>query len=170
MNSSGLDLSDSRWSRLVGGYRIPYDPRQALRSLELGEDVDAAWQELIGELYHQGDVGDASYAAVPHLVRIHELRGVPDWNTYALVAMIEEGRRAPQNPTLPDDLREAYDIAWRRLILVGLREIETAEDPYLIRCIIAVLAMGKGQFQLGRFAILFNEDERKALLDRAGWP
>jgi hypothetical protein len=166
----GIDLSDDQWTRLSGGYRIPYDPRPALLSLERCENVDGAWQELSSELYHQGDVGDASYAVVPHLVRIHLLRGVPDWNTYALIAMIEGGRNAPQNPVLPGDLRAAYDHAWHRLAQIGLKELAAAQEPLLVSSIIAVLAMAKGQFRLGCFAILFDEGERKALLSKAGWP
>ena len=27
MSFDGLDLKDNRWKRLLGGYRIPYDPR-----------------------------------------------------------------------------------------------------------------------------------------------
>jgi hypothetical protein len=68
-----------------------------------------------------------------------------------MVAMI--GRKSPQNPALPDDLRAAYEHAWRRLAKIGLKELAAAEEPLLVSSIIAVLAMGKGQFQLGCFAI-----------------
>ena len=97
MRSLGINLDDDRWTELLGGYRIPYDPRKELRSIEQDENVEAAWSELCTNLYHQGDVGEASYAVVPHLVRIHEQRGVPDWNTYALLAMIEEARQDGNN-------------------------------------------------------------------------
>lgn len=66
MSFNGMDFDDIGWAGLLGGYRVPYDPRNALRRLE-GGDAEAAWQELWAELYHQGDVGEASYAAVPHL-------------------------------------------------------------------------------------------------------
>ena len=101
MNRVGLDFNDERWAGLVGGYRTPYDPRPALRSLEERKGVEEAWHELCTELYHQGDVGEASYAAVPHLVRIYEEQGIPDWNTYALAATIEEARQVGKNPHLP---------------------------------------------------------------------
>ena len=52
---------------------------------------------------------------------------------------------------------------------VALRELETAGEPLLVSCIIAVIAMAKGQFTLGRFAVLFDEIERKDLFDRAGY-
>jgi hypothetical protein len=114
-----MDLDDPAWGRLLGGYRVPYDPRKALRALEQGDDTEGAWAELWNELHHQGDVGAASYAAVPHLVRIHAARGVPDWNTYALVAIVEEARRESRNPRLPANLRDAYEAAWHQLVELG---------------------------------------------------
>src|SRR5262245_27344746 len=121
-----MDLDDPRWDGLLGGYRVPYDPRDALRSLEQGENVDAAWDELWQELHHQGDIGEASYAAVPHLVRIHAIRRRPDWNTYALVATIEEAGLRDRNPDVPPWLRDAYDHAWRHLVDLGLSELKDA--------------------------------------------
>jgi hypothetical protein len=169
VNWVGLGFDDERWASLSGGYRTPYDPRPALRSLEQRKGVDEAWQELCTELYHQGDVGEASYAAVPHLVRIYEAQGVPDRNTYALVAWIEEARQVGKNPDLPAYLREPYEEALRRLVRIGIRELETAEEALLVSCIIAVIAMGKGQFTLGRFAFLFDESERRDMFSDAGW-
>src|SRR5579859_5844119 len=107
-----MNLDDSRWSRLLGGYRVPYDPRNALHTLERTDETNGAWEELWSGLYHQGDVGEASYAAVPHLVRIQISRGTADWNTYALVAVIEIARRAGHNPELPTNLRDDYQAAW----------------------------------------------------------
>jgi hypothetical protein len=84
--------------------------------------------------------------------------------------MIEEGRQAPQNPSVPKDLRKAYDEAWRKLVQIGLRELEMANAPLVVSCIIAVVAIGKAQLHLGRFAVLFDENERKAMLNDSGWP
>jgi hypothetical protein len=88
------------WTGLLGGYRLPYDPRSALAKLECGE-VDVALAELWNELHHQGDVDTASYVAVPELVRMYEGRSTPDWNTFALVGTIELERGRHQNPALP---------------------------------------------------------------------
>ena len=122
-----MDLRDDRWTRLLGGYRVPYDPRKALLALERGESVDSAWNELWNELHHQGDVGEASFAAVPHLVRIHELRGIPDWNTYLIASIIELARDNPRNPKLPADFEKPYETAWTQLVEIGLRELKLAE-------------------------------------------
>src|ERR1700694_4323640 len=66
-----LSLDDNRWNNLTGGYRVKCDPRPLLARLESDQNKETAWHELWEELHHQGDVGDASYASVPHLVRIH---------------------------------------------------------------------------------------------------
>jgi hypothetical protein len=83
-----LSFKDERWTKLLGGYRMAFDPRSALQNLESNLRVKEAWHELWEELHHQGDVGEASYAAVPHLVRIYRERGAIDWNTYAIVAVM----------------------------------------------------------------------------------
>lgn len=164
-----MDLDDPNWSHLLGGYRIPYDPRKALQALERGAETDKAWDELWNELHHQGDVGEASYAAVPHLVRIHASRGIADWNTYALVSIIEDARRNGHNPELPVDLRDAYVTAWHELFNLGLRELVAASDPTLVSSIIGVIAIRKGQFTLGLLAAKFTEDERQEMLKTVGW-
>lgn len=160
-----MDLDDERWSGLSGGYGEIYDPRDAIRRLEAGDE--AAWDELWQELHHQGDIGIASYAAVPELVRVHAARGVPDWNTYAYAATIEEARRNGRNPALPDWLRPDYESAWQDLQALGLAELAAAASDELIRCILAVLALGKGQATLARMALL-TEDERQEMLGNAG--
>jgi hypothetical protein len=88
-----------------------------------------------------------------------------------LVATIEEARRDSRgrNPELPADFRDAYETAWRELVRIGLRELEAAEDATLVCSIIGVLAMGKGQLTLGRFAVAFTEDERQELFVKIEW-
>lgn len=121
------------------------------------------WKELWNELHHQGDVGEASYAAVPHIVRIYARRGVPDWNAYALVAVIEEARNNGRNPALPSFLQGAYVEALRQLGELGLRELAAADDPDLICSIIAVISIWKHQPILSRIALL-DETERLEML------
>jgi hypothetical protein len=86
-----LSLDDNRWNDFTGGYRIKCDPRPLLAELERAQNKETAWHGLWEELHHQGDVGEASYASVPHLVRIDRTSGIVDWNTYAIVAIIALG-------------------------------------------------------------------------------
>jgi len=98
-----LSLEDEKWKELQGGYRCRYDASVALRSLQSGIDV---WGELWNELHHQGDVGLASYAAIPHLVQIAGGAALRDWNFYGLVATIEVERHRRENPALPSWLAD----------------------------------------------------------------
>ncbi|MCC8957055.1 hypothetical protein H8B02_27560 [Bradyrhizobium sp. Pear77] len=159
-----MDLDRPEWLTMHGGYRVPYDPRDALLALESGKNAKAAWDELWSELFHQGDVGEASYAAVPHLVRIYASRERADWNTYAFVAIIEGARLNPGNPRLPAKMRDQYEAAVQSLSRQGVRELEAAVDPTLVASILAVIAIAKGQPTLGRLAVEFAEDERQEMI------
>src|SRR5215469_16999620 len=97
-----LSFNDERWNNLTGGYKTLFDPRPALRRLESQQDTAVAWEELWRELHHQGDVGPASYAAIPELVRIHRATNIAHWHLYAMAAIIELARTESQNPEPPD--------------------------------------------------------------------
>jgi len=148
-----LPLDDPKWKTLQGGYKIHYDPTPALRRLEAGED---AWDELWEELHHQGDIGEASYAAVPHLVRIGKSLPSRDWNLYGLVSTIEIERHRKTNPALPAWLAESYQAAWHELLEVALDDLKRINEPESVRSILGVLALAKGELQLG--AVIAHSD------------
>jgi hypothetical protein len=104
-------------------------------------------------------VGEASYAAVPHLVRIHHQRGVVDWNTYAIVATIELARGIGTNPDVPAWLRQEYEEAIHQLAETGLRELPRAEGQEAIRSILGILAIWKGARTYAQVLSSFSEDE-----------
>jgi len=153
-----LSYDDERWNQLQGGYRIPFDPRPLLRKLESAEENAAVWHELWGELHHQGDVGVASYASVPHIVEIHRKSGVLNWNPYAIVACIECARTAG-NPNLPDWLEQDYFRSIQELSQIGMAEISRADKPEEVRAILSVIAIAKGLRTHGRFLLEYAEDE-----------
>jgi hypothetical protein len=154
-----LSLDDNRWNNLAGGYRMKCDPRPLFAELESGQKRETAWHELWDELHHQGDVGEASYASVPHLVRIHRKSGIVDWNTYAIVAIIELARGKGNNPEVPKWLDEDYFRAIRELAEIGVAEIWRTEEPEAVRAILSVVAIAKGLRTHGRFLVEYSEDE-----------
>ncbi len=159
-----IDLADTRWLELTGGCGSPYDPRPVLARLEREEIVEDAWKELWDELHHQGDIGTAAYAVVPHLVRIHAGRGVPDWNTYALLGVIELARDRDANPALPTWLRSDYDTAWERIVPLGLRDLGASNDATLTRSALGVLAVARGLRRQGEVLLTRTDDEFDLLL------
>jgi len=118
---------------LIGGYRIPYDAKPALDRLKT--DRESALSELWENLYHQGDVDSASYAAVPTLVENGEL---------SLVAAIEIARHSDRNNEVPDFLRSEYYLA----LVTAVKKVPDDEDQLLSYYVIhAVL---NGQLRLAR--------------------
>jgi hypothetical protein len=154
-----LSLDDNRWNNLTGGYRMKCDPRPLLVELENAENKEAAWHELWEKLHHQGDVGEASYASVPHLVRIHRASSIVDWNTYAIVAIIELARGKGNNPGVPTWLEEDYLRAIRELAEIGAAEMWRTENPEAVRAILSVIAIAKGLRTHGKFLVEYSEDE-----------
>jgi hypothetical protein len=162
-----LGFDDERWEGLEAGYRTPIDLRPILQRLESAGDIQGAWHELWEELYHQGDVGVGSFVALPHLVRIHRLRGTADWNTYALAATIELARGKNGNPDVPDWAREAYDRALHDLARIGLGELPGAGDQETVRSILGMLAIVHGARTYGRILVEFTEEELMELEEQA---
>jgi len=154
-----LSFDDERWNHLKGGYRTPFDPRPSLRKLESQQDTATAWQELWQELHHQGDVGDASFAAVPELVRIHRSGGAVDWSLYAMVAIIELARTESQNPELPDWLRDDYFRSIQELAEMGTKDILSAEESETKRAVLSVIAIARGLRTHWKFLVSYSEDE-----------
>jgi len=159
---------DDRWRDLTGGYGIPFDPRPLLANLEAGRDTESTWHKLWDGLHHQGDVGEASYAAVPLLVDIYRRQRVVDsdsdsniydWNTYAMVATIELARTNGDNPDVPDWLNVDYFRAIRELAEIGAAEVVRAEEADVVRAILSVIAIAKGLRTQAKFLVEYTEDE-----------
>ena len=165
-----IDLDDSRWADLYGGYRTPYDPRASLRALEEDRDPSAAWEEFWEELHHQGDVGDASYASVIALVDIQKRKRSLGWQFYALASTIEIARHRKTNPIVPEWLSFAYRASWVELLTLALDELRTAHEEILVQATLAVVALAKGQLKLGAFLEHLDRADLDELLeDRLGW-
>lgn len=145
-----LALDDPRWRDFKGGYRQPYDASEAIRRLLADGASEELWEELCGELHHQGDVDQASYAAVPWLVEFVRLSSRIDWNALALIAVIELERPRHRNPKPHKLLAEAYQTAIRSLpaVLCGHPDHDWTEETtqYAAAC----LALARGQRWLAR--------------------
>ena len=158
---------DNRWSTLKGGYGLPFDPRALIKKLQSESDKKPIWDELWNELHHQGDVGDASYAAVPLLVEAHRRCGEADWNTYAIVSIIELARSEQHNPPVPAWLSDTYFSAIREMSQIGVQEITNAEDIDAARAILSVIAIAKGLRTHAKLLIECSEEELQELRSKA---
>jgi hypothetical protein len=148
-----IPLDDPQWGQMKGGYQIPYDPSSSLRKLERGEN---GWTELWKNLHHQGAVGDASYATVPHLVAIMKRLPERDVNFYSLVSTIEIERHRRKNPPLYRAIEASYSAAWADILDLAISDLKSATDPALVQSILAAIVLAKGDIKLG--ALLGNTD------------
>lgn len=160
-------LTDPKWEGLKGGYRILYDPRPVLSKLASGVEVADAWEELWNELHHQGDVGEASFAAVTALVDLYSSGRQPDSNLFSLSATVEIERQRKSNPPVPEWLREDYERAWRKLAELALAKLREDDiDPDTLQSALAVLAIARGALKLGAMIHHLDPSELDEILEQ----
>ena len=165
------DPNDHRWTELRGGYKERYDPRASIGRLAANNQVDTTWEELWNELHHQGDVGDASYAAIILLADAFQSRLPTDWNLFALAATIEVERHRRTNPLIPDWLSDDYRCAWEQLVEMALTSLRLSRDTLLVQSALAVVALGRNAVKLGALIIDLDSSEVDEILDdKMAWP
>jgi hypothetical protein len=134
-------------------------PTPLLSELETKMNAKSTWHELWEGLYHQGDIGTASYAAVSHLVTIYRKHGRIDWNRYAIVAVIELARGDGKNPKVPKWLENDYFQAIRDLAAVGAVEVLQTKNTEEIRAILSILAVFAGARTHAKILINYSTEE-----------
>ena len=164
-----MDLDNKIWRRLQGGYKMVYDASRPLKKLKAAgrqEELKVIFAELWENLHHQGNVGTASYLAVPHLVDICIEKKSLDWNFIGLCVLIENGRLEEQNPELPDEFQDYYFEALSKLENYLLINFKNITDQSSIRLTLALFATINGQPKLGRAIELLDEDVLPAFLEK----
>ena len=162
-----IELDDPIWKTLNGGYRVPYDASVRLRELKAGvSDREEIWDELFDELHHQRDVDLASYAAVPHLVKICAEQQILEWELFTLVATIEECRIFGENPELPDSMAGDYHSAIKALAAYGASKCSGNWPEELTQSYLAVTAFAAGLVNAGRFLTVFSDDMLAEVTDK----
>ena len=157
-----MRLDDPIWQTLKGGYHVLYDASSALLALQSGDD--RGFVLLWENLHHQGDVDEASYAALPALVEIGRARHKRDWNFYGLINTIELSRQQG-NPPIPEWLDVEYHAALHELLAIALADIPNIEDPLTLRQAFASAAIAKGNIRLGRLLADLDDSEIDAILN-----
>lgn len=156
-----MELTDETWKTYEGGYRTLYDASVPLRQLEQStnpEELQNIFDELWNELHHQGDVGVASYLALPQLVRICKAKKIFDFNLLGLCCVIEQQRHLGDNPTLPEEFTEYYRKGLLDLKALVLANIDKDLNESVYTVALATLATCSGRTKLGK-AIMELEDK-----------
>ena len=154
-----ITLDNEIWSELSGGYLSAYNPVQCLTQLYENIDANDSWKELWDELHHQGDVDQASYAAVPHILEIERRAKHFNWNGFALIAVIEQCRPKNVEPRT-GAIADGYRKAWDELLEVIANKSQKSWDDVLTTSILSCVAYARGQRVIA-YALL-EMDERVA--------
>ena len=148
-----LELGSSRWAQLRDAYgpasTVP-DLLRALPSAPAPAPPEAQpWFDLWSRLCHQGDVYEASYAALPHIVAASRGRAPAERVEFLILAgAIAEGSCRTRAPRVPDDLRRAFLSAIDDSVPLALEALECADDADTIHALLSSLAALKGQPEL----------------------
>ncbi|MDN5211915.1 hypothetical protein QQ020_07625 [Fulvivirgaceae bacterium BMA12] len=156
-----MELTNKIWKGLEGGYRTLYDASIPLSQLENTDNpkiIDEVWTELWDNLHHQGDVGLASYLAVPQLARIGIKKNLFDWNLLGICITIEQQRHLGNNPELPAKFETYYQKGLDDLKELAIRNLDRELDVTALTIALSTIATCNGQIKLGK-AIVEMEDE-----------
>jgi hypothetical protein len=145
-----LPLDDPRWRTFKGGYRVTYDASAVLRHLIFDGPDESVWQELWDELHHQGDLDQASYAAVPWIVESIRRSQKIDWNPLAMIATIELERVGHDNPPVNAELEADYFSAVHSLPEVLGTHSDHEWSELVVQFAVACIALARGQRWLAR--------------------
>ena len=163
-----MDLDNKIWLTAKGGYKIPYNASRPLRRLKEAKnpgEIQVIFSELWDNLHHQGDVGTASYLAVPHLVSICIDKNSLDWNYIGLCVLIENCRLSDQNPDLPEEYQDLYIDSLDRFEKYLLANFKNLTDRTGLRLTLSLFATLNGQPGLGKAIEILDEDAVSGFLE-----
>ena len=118
---------------------------------------EGPWVDLWSSLCHQGDVYEASYAALPHLVDIAcSAEGSIDFSFFLLPACIEVARENKHGPMIPEYLDSAYFLAITRLGEAVALHRNDPWDQAMLLSAMSAQAVSKGHHRVAE--VLINLD------------
>ena len=160
-----LNLDSDKWKTLKGGYGIIYDASIPLKKLESAPHPDEKiWNELWEELFHQGDVGIASYAVIPTLFKIYKKNNWIDFQLPNFTSAIERARFENHNPALPEWLSVKYFQSLEAIAKYCLENFKNYSNENFSRAVLLLIAILAGDLEsfelLDKISI---GDEKKAI-------
>jgi hypothetical protein len=158
-----LPLDSPKWSQLKHAYGAASDIPDMLRQLETFPPHDGyeapPYFMLWSSLCHQDDVYTASYAAVPHIIRV--LASAParaHWDFFGLPTCIEIARASGRGPEIPSELCDAYFAALHQMPALAGAAAGAQWDEGHCRAVAAAIAAAKGQPTLARAILELDPD------------
>jgi hypothetical protein len=144
-----LDLYAEEWRTLDGGYRQAFDASKLLRVLAgAAEPPQEVWESVWNNLYHQHDVGIASYAVMPWLLRIYREKHWLDFDLPSYAFAIEQARSMEGNPRVPDWLVREYDESVEGIFNYCFENRLECDDPNFKKALVLLAAVLVGAYEI----------------------
>ena len=143
-----LNLDSPVWSELRHAYGTASDIPPLIRQLQglpTSAGNDEPWFTLWSALAHQGDVYDASFAAVPHVVAALAQDPLSADETYFQFPAWVEICRAKSGIEVPESLASSYFEALSRLPSLVAAASVRFWDAGFLACALSAIAAAKGQ-------------------------
>jgi len=164
-----VPLSSPEWSRLKHAYGSAENIPRLLQQLEtfppsVGDSEP--WFTLWSSLFHQGDIFPASFAAVPHVVRILASAPARAPFDYFLFPASVEVARVTKNIEMPAALAPSYMEALSQLPSLAAAAVRADSDCELSQSALAAFAAAVGNIAWAR---LLLEVESCDLAEVVSW-
>jgi hypothetical protein len=163
-----LGLDNPRWSELRHAYGSAQDLPTLLRALQeipsSSGDADP-WFTLWSALAHQGDVYDASFAAVPYVIEAMSRDPAKADSSYLQFPAWVEICRLKNNAPVPGDLEPAYRAALARLPGLVAAAAAREWDEGFLRCALAALSVAKGQPGIAEASLELTPEVARQFMD-----
>ena len=142
-----ISLDSPKWSELSHAYGDASDIPNLLRRLEnmpSAEGEKEPWFSIWSSLAHQGDVYSASFAAVPHIVRILSQDPTKaDYSFFEFPAWVEICRQK-KAVAIPKELEADYFLALKNLPHLVASTAEREWDKNFLVSALSAIAVSKG--------------------------
>ncbi len=162
-----ISLDSPEWANIQHAYGSASDIPALLRQLEtfpIAEGQAEPWFSLWSALAHQGDVYSASFAAVPHVVRVLAMSPSSASSSFFQFPAWVEICRQRNSIAVPDQLSPAYYSALAMLgQFVCAVSSSTWDSDFLISALSA-LAVSKGFVPVAEVLQLLDKDSTEEFL------
>jgi len=151
-----LSLASARWSELQHAYGAATDVPRLLEQLATLPDSGGErqpWFSLWSALAHQGDVYDASFAAVPHVVQALASAPLRAGAVYFQFPAWVEVCRIRNGVDIPGDLSGPYFAALSRLPSLVAAASAREWDADFLQCALSAIAAAKGAADIAEIAL-----------------
>ena len=163
-----LHLDSPRWRQLTHAYGSASDVPGWLNQLAVlpsSEGQNEPWFSIWSALAHQGDVYEASYAAVPHVIEaLAKSPATADMSFFHFPVWIEICR-AKGGPPIPRDLEDSYLAALKRFPALVAKASEEKRNAESVGCLMAAIAVAHGQLTMAEVALELDGQDAEGILE-----